>query len=86
MPMDFRRKASLDARAATPSAWHGRGRRPPRDGQAPAQAASERGPDGRKLSAKQKLSKRGKPESEEPPKAEAAKTDAGKDEPAKGEP
>jgi hypothetical protein len=66
------------------------------DGQAPAQAASERGPDGRKSAAKQKLSKRGKPDAEEPPKAEAAKpdaaktdtakTDAAKDEPSKGEP
>jgi hypothetical protein len=32
----------------------------------PAQAAIERGPDGRKLSAKQKLSKRGRPGGEEP--------------------
>lgn len=43
------------------------------DAQGPAQAANERGPDGRKLSAKQKLSKRGKPEGEEPPKTEAGK-------------
>src|ERR1700681_1698707 len=49
--------------------------KPAVDSQAPAQAASERGPDGRKLTAKQKLSKRGKP-GEEPPKTEAAKTDA----------
>jgi hypothetical protein len=55
--------------------------KPAADGQAPAQAASDRGPDGRKLTAKQRLSKRGKPGGEEPPKAEAAK-----DEPAKGEP
>ena len=64
--------------------------RPAVDGQAPAQTASERGPDGRKSAAKQKLSKRGKPGGEEPPKAEAAKTDAAKtdtakDEPSKGE-
>jgi hypothetical protein len=57
---------------------------PAAEGQAPVQAAIERGPHGRKLSAKQKLSKRGRPGGEEPP-AEAAKTDAGKEEPAKGE-
>jgi hypothetical protein len=61
------------------------GETPAADGLAPAQAAIERGPDGRKLSAKQRLSKRGRPGGEEPPKSEAAKTDAGKDEPAKGE-
>ena len=55
------------------------GEAPAADAQAPAQAANERGPDGRKLSAKQKLSKRGKPEGEEPPKTEAAKTEAGKE-------
>ena len=53
--------------------------KPAVEGQPPAQAASELGPDGRKLSAKQRLSKRGKPGSEEPPK-----TDAAKDEPAAG--
>jgi hypothetical protein len=47
---------------------------------APVQAALERGPDGRKSAAKQKLSKRGKPGNEEPPK-----TDAAREEPAKGE-
>jgi hypothetical protein len=46
-----------------------------------AKPANERGPDGRKLSAKQMLGKRGKPGSEEPPKTEAA----GKEEPAKSE-
>jgi hypothetical protein len=61
------------------------------EGEVPGQAASERGPDGRKSAAKHRLSKRGKPGSEEPPKAEAAKTDAAKtdaakDEPSKGEP
>jgi hypothetical protein len=65
--------------------------KPAVDGQVPAQAGAERGPDGRKLTAKQRLSKRGKPGGEEPPKAEAAKsdtakTDAAKDEPSKGEP
>jgi hypothetical protein len=54
--------------------------KPAADGQAPAQAALERGPDGRKSAAKQKLSKRGKPGIEEPPK-----TDAAREEPAKGE-
>ncbi|MDO8400834.1 MAG: hypothetical protein Q7T45_23755 [Bradyrhizobium sp.] len=44
----------------------------------PQQAAIAPGPDGRKSAAKQKLSKRGKPE--EPPKVDAAK-----DEPAKSE-
>ncbi len=48
------------------------------DGLAPAQTASERGPDGRRSAAKQKLSKRGKPDAEEPPKAEATKPDAAK--------
>ena len=57
----------------------------PTEGQGPAQAASERGPDGRKLSAKQKLSKQAKPGSEEPPRTEAVKTDAGNEEPAKSE-
>ena len=64
--------------------------KPAVDGQVPAEAASERGPDGRKLTAKQRLSRRGKPGGEEPPKTEAAKTDtktdAAKDEPSKGEP
>jgi hypothetical protein len=70
--------------------------RPAAEGQAPVQAASERGPDGRKSGAKQRLSKRGKPGSQELPKTDAArndaaktdaaKTDSAKDEPAKGEP
>jgi hypothetical protein len=47
------------------------------DGQVPVRAESDRAPDGRKLSAKQRWSKRGKPGAEEPPKAE---------EPAVGEP
>jgi hypothetical protein len=49
-----------------------------------AAAAEERGPDGRRLSAKQRLSKRGKP-GEELPKPEAAKPDAPMGEAAKGE-
>jgi hypothetical protein len=42
----------------------------PDEGQLPAQAAIDHGPDGRKLSAKPGLSKRGRPGAEEPPKAE----------------
>ena len=49
--------------------------KPAADGQAPVQAASEPGPDGRKLSAKQRLSKRGRPGGEELPKTESAKTE-----------
>jgi hypothetical protein len=52
--------------------------------QTPAAAAEERGPDGRRLSAKQRLSKRGKP-GDELPKTDAAKTDAPMGEAAKGE-
>jgi hypothetical protein len=69
--------------------------KPAVDGQIPAQAASERGPDGRKSAAKQRLSKRGKL-GDELPKTDAAKTDgastdpaksdAAKDEPSRGEP
>jgi hypothetical protein len=64
--------------------------KPAGEGQTPAAAAEERGPDGRRLSAKQRLSKRGKP-GEELPKAEPAKPDAApmgeaaKGEAAKGE-
>jgi hypothetical protein len=49
-----------------------------------AQRASERGPDGRK-SAQQRLSKRGKPDAEDPSKLEAAKPDTAKPEAAKPE-
>ena len=58
--------------------------RPAGEGQAPVATTAERGPDGRRLSAKQRLSKRGKP-SEELPKTDAAKTDAPMGEAAKGE-
>ena len=59
--------------------------RPAGEGQTPAAAAEERGPDGRRLSAKQRLSKRGKP-GEELPKTDAAKPDAAPmGEAAKGE-
>jgi hypothetical protein len=63
----------------------------PSDGQAPAQAATEHGPDGRKSGAMQRLSKRGRPGGEELPKSDSAKTDAAKtdsaktEEPSKGE-
>ena len=61
------------------------GEAPAAEGQAPDRAANERGPDGRKWSAKQKLSKRGKPGSEEAPKSEAAKSESSKTEPGKEE-
>jgi hypothetical protein len=54
---------------------------------APAQGLIERGPDGRKLSAKQRLSKPGRPGAEEPPTAkdEPPKAEPGMDDKAKGE-
>jgi len=58
--------------------------RPDMDGQTPPQAAVERGPDGRRLSAKQRLSKRGK-SSEELPKTDV-RTDTPREEPASIEP
>ena len=68
-------------RLARPAAEAPDAARPAADGLPPAQAAIERGPDGRKLSAKQRLGKRGRPGAEELPK-----TDAAKDEPPKAEP
>jgi hypothetical protein len=59
--------------------------RPTVDGQTPAQAAGERGPDGRRLTAKQRLSKRGRAGGEEPPKSDAATSDPAKEEAAKSE-
>jgi hypothetical protein len=62
--------------------------KPAPDGQVPAQAAIERGPDGRKLTAKQRLGKRAKPGGEEPlkmdepAKVEPAKEDSPADKPA----
>jgi hypothetical protein len=69
------RDAKPDARPAT-------GRRLTQPAEAPDSqpAASDRGPDGRKSAAKQRLSKRRKPGHEELPKAHAAK-----EEPSKGE-
>jgi hypothetical protein len=49
--------------------------KPAGEAQTPAPAAEERGPDGRRLSAKQRLSKRGRP-GEELPKTDTAKPDA----------
>ena len=46
------------------------GAKPGTEGQPPAHAENDRSPDGRRLSAKQRLSKRGKPSVEEPPKPE----------------
>jgi hypothetical protein len=78
-----------DGRApqAEPDGRQGRSRlaNPAGEGQAPAAAAEERGPDGRRLSAKQRLSKRGKPGEELPksdaaPMGEAAKGEVSKDE------
>jgi hypothetical protein len=57
--------------------------RPAVDNQAPVQATSDRGPDGRKSAAKQRLSKRGKLGGEELPKTDAAKTDAARTDAAK---
>jgi hypothetical protein len=64
--------------------------RPEMDGQTPSQAAIERGPDGRRLSPKQRLSKRGR-SGEELPKADAprdepAPVDPGKTDAERGEP
>jgi hypothetical protein len=55
--------------------------RPAADGQVPAQAATERGPDGRRLTARQRLSRPSRQGGEELPK-----TDAVRDEPPKAEP
>jgi hypothetical protein len=67
-------------RLASPDAARSAG-----EGQTPAAAGEERGPDGRRLSAKQRLSKRGKP-GEELPKTDIAKPDAAPmGEAAKGE-
>jgi hypothetical protein len=58
--------------------------RPEMDGQTPPQTAVERGPDGRRLSSKQRLSKRGR-SGEELPKSDI-KTDTPREEPASVEP
>jgi len=56
--------------------------RPDADTQPPSQALSERGPEGRKMSAKQKLSRRGKP-GDETPRTEPANGDVSRGEAAK---
>ena len=60
--------------------------KPAVEGRASAHTASERGPEGRKSAAKQRLSKRGKPGGEELPKTDTGKADAARDEPPKREP
>jgi hypothetical protein len=60
--------------------------KPAVEGRAPAHAAGERRPDGRKSAAKHRLSKRGKPGGEELPKTDAGKADAARDESPKREP
>jgi hypothetical protein len=71
--------------------------RPAADGRVPAHATNERGPDGRRLSAKQKLTKRGRPGGEETPKdsskdpfkeffRDQPKGDTAKEEPSGSEP
>jgi hypothetical protein len=86
-------RPDADGRApqAEPEGRQGRNRlanpdaaKPAGEGQAPAAAAEERGPDGRRLSAKQRLSKRGKP-GEELPKTDTAKPEAPMGEAAKGD-
>ena len=73
------------------------GEPPAAEGQPPAQAATERGPEGRKPTAMQRLGKRIRPGAEEPPKAESPKAESPKaespkaesaktEEPSKGEP
>jgi hypothetical protein len=70
---------------ATPQAEPGRpahnAKRP--EGQVPVQAEGDRGPDGRRLSAKHRLSRRGKLGAEEPPKADTAKEEPASAEPSK---
>ena len=83
-------RPDADGRApqAEPEGRQGRNRLANPDAARPAgegaAAAEERGSDGRRLSAKQRLSKRGKPGEE--PKPEAAKPDAPMGDAAKGEP
>jgi hypothetical protein len=91
---DPRQAAKPDVDEMAPQAEPGRhgrnGRRfarpgEPPDAVTPAQAVGERGPDGRQLPAKQRLSKRGKPSGEEPPKSDAAGSDAPREAAGKGE-
>jgi len=78
-------RPDADGRAPQTEPEGRQGRKPTGEGQTPAVAGEERGLDGRRLSAKQRLSKRGKP-GEELPKTEPAKPDAAPmGEAAKGE-
>lgn len=76
-----------NARRPVPPAEVPDAARPASDGQAlPAQAGSDRGPDGRRLSTKQRLSKRGKPGEEVvPAKGELQKPEPAIDDKAKSE-
>lgn len=82
---DAQQAARPDADGLTPQADPGRqgrnAKRAPDAGEAPAQAAIDPGPDGRKPGGKQKLGKKGRPGTEEPPKT----PDVAKDEPSKDE-
>lgn len=82
---DAQQAAKPDADGLTPQADPVRpgrnAKRAPDAGEAPAQAAIDPGPDGRKSGGKQKLGKKGRPGTEEPPKT----PDVAKDEPAKDE-
>ena len=59
--------------------------KPAADGQAPAQAALEQGPDGRKAGSRQKLGKRGRPGTEEAPKTDTVKDEPATDDTAKSD-
>jgi hypothetical protein len=92
---DAEEEAKPDSDGASPQAEPGRrghnarrlgrtgeapdGAKPPAEGQAAAMTTDEHGPEGRRSSAKQRLSKRGRTGGEEPPKV-----DARREEPAKG--
>ncbi len=90
---DFRPDVGLrevvrpDADELPPQRQGRNAKRPTRPGEVPDTAnVSERDLDGPKSASKQKLTKRGKPGSEEAPKTDAAKTDAAKTDAAKPEP
>jgi hypothetical protein len=81
-----RRQGRNAKRLARPSEAPDAAAKPAVEGRAPAHAASERGPEGRKSAAKHRLSKRGKPGGEELPKTDAGKPDAARDDPPRREP
>jgi hypothetical protein len=80
-----RRQARNAKRLARPSVAPDAAK-PTVEGRVPAHTASERGPEGRKSAAKQRLSKRGKPGAEELPRTDAGKADAARDDPPRREP